>query len=52
MRDRYNLLTKRMQAKLKMEEKSSGIFTSELDVLPEEVVEKDEAGKDSSRRYP
>ena len=51
MRDRYNLLTKRMQAKLKMEEKSSDIFTSELDVLLEEVVAKDETGKDSSRRY-
>ena len=46
--DRYNLLTKRMQAKLKMEEKSSGIYveTSEVDVLLEEVVEKDEAGKE------
>ena len=48
VRDRYNLLTKRMQAKLKMEEKSCGIYveTSELDVLLEEVVEKDETGKE------
>ena len=43
MRDRYNLLTKRMQAKLKMDEKSTGIDveTSELDALLEEVLEKD-----------
>ena len=36
-------LLKRMQAKLKMEEKSSGIYveTSELDVLLEEVLERD-----------
>ena len=41
--DWYNLLTKRMQAKLKMKEKSSGIYveTSELDVLLEEVLEED-----------
>ena len=43
MSDRYNLLTKRMQAKLKMEEKTTGIDveTSELDALPEEVLEKE-----------
>ena len=43
MRDRYNLLTKRMQAKLTMEEKTTGIDveTSELDALPEEVLEKE-----------
>ena len=43
-RDRYNLLTKRMQAKLKMEVKSShgiNVETLELDVLLEEVLEKD-----------
>ena len=41
MRDRYNLLTTRMQAKLKMEKKSNGIDveTSELDALLEEVLE-------------
>ena len=46
--DRYNLLTKRMQAKLKMEEKSTGIDaeTSELDVLLEEILEKDNAAKE------
>ena len=43
MRDRYNLLTMRMQAKLKMEEKSIGINveTSELDAVLEEVQEKE-----------
>ena len=43
VRDRYNLLTKRMQAKLTMEEKTTGIDveTSELDALPEEVLEKE-----------
>ena len=48
MRDRYNLLTKRMQAKLNMEEKSTGIDveTSELDVLLEEVLEKEKAAKE------
>ena len=48
VRDRYNLLTKRMQAKLKMEEKSTGIDveTSELDVLLEEILEKDKAAKE------
>ena len=48
VRDRYNLLTKRMQAKLKMEEKSTGIDveTSELDVLLEEILEKDNAAKE------
>ena len=37
-----------MQAKLKMEEKSTGIEveTSELDVLPEEILEKDNAAKE------
>ena len=41
--DRYNLLTKRMQAKLTREEKTTGIDveTSELDALPEEVLEKE-----------
>ena len=41
--DRYNLLTERMQAKLTMEEKTTGIDveTSELDALPEEVLEKE-----------
>ena len=48
VRNQYNLLTKRMQAKLKMEEKSSGIDveTSELDVLLEEVLEKEKAAKE------
>jgi len=48
LRDRYNLLTKRMQAKLKMEEKSTGIDveTSELDVLLEEILEKEKAAKE------
>ena len=43
MRGRYNLLTKRMQAKLKMEERTTGIDveTSELDALPEDVLEKE-----------
>ena len=44
MRDRYNLLTKRMQAKLTMEEKTTGIDhveTSDLDALAEEVLEKE-----------
>ena len=43
MRDWYNLLTKRMQAKLTMEEKTTGIDveTWELDALPEEVLEKE-----------
>ena len=43
MRDRYNLLTKRMQAKLKMEENSTviDVETSELDALVEEVLEKE-----------
>ena len=43
MRDRYNLLSKRMQARLKMEEKSTGIDleTSELDALLEEVLGKE-----------
>ena len=43
MCDRYNLLTKSMQAKLKMEEKSTGIDveTSELDALLEDVLEKE-----------
>ena len=43
MRDRYNLLTTRMQAKLKMEDKSTGnnVETSELDALLEEVLEKE-----------
>ena len=41
MRDRYNLLTKRMQVKLKMAKKTTGIDveTSELDALP--VLEKE-----------
>ena len=48
LRDRYNLLTKRMQAKLKMEEKSTGIDveTSELDVLLEKILEKEKASKE------
>ena len=39
----YNLLTKRMQAKFTREEKTTGIDmeTSELDALPEEVLEKE-----------
>ena len=43
MHDRYNLLTKRMQAKLTMEEETTGIDveTSELDALPEEVLAKE-----------
>ena len=45
MRDRYNLLTTRMQAKLKMEEKSTlsgiNVENSELDALLEEVREKE-----------
>ena len=43
MCDRYNLLSKRMQARLKMEEKSTGIDveTSELDALLEEVLGKE-----------
>ena len=43
VRDRYNLLPKRMQAKLKMEEKTTGIDveTSELDAFPEEVLQKE-----------
>ena len=41
VRDRYNLLTKRMQVKLKMAKKTTGIDveTSELDALP--VLEKE-----------
>ena len=43
VRDRYNLLTKRMQAKLTREEKTAGIDveTSEVDTLPEKVLEKE-----------
>ena len=46
--DRYNLLTKRMQAKLNIEEKTTGIDVeiSELDFLQEEILEKDNAPKE------
>ena len=48
VRDRYNLLTKKMQAKLKSEEKASGIDveTTELDVLLEEILEREKAAKE------
>jgi len=48
VRDRYNLVTKRMQAKLKTEEKSTGIDveTSELVELLEEILEKEKAAKE------
>lgn len=47
VRDRYNLLTKEMQAKLKIEEKSTGIDveSSELDDLLEEILEREKAAK-------
>ena len=49
VRDRYSLLTKRMQAKFNMEEKSTGIDveTLELDILLEEVIEKGKAAKEN-----
>ena len=45
VRDRYNLLTKKMAAKLKSEENASGIQveTWELDDLLEEILEKEKA---------
>ena len=48
VRDRYNLLTKKMQAKLKSEEKASAIDveTTELDDLLEEISEKEKAAKE------
>ena len=48
VRDRYNLLTKKMAAKLKSEEKASGIQaeTSELDDLLGEILEKEKAAKE------
>ena len=48
MRDRYNLLTRKMQAKLKNEEKASGIDveSSELDCLLNEILEKEKAAKE------
>lgn len=48
VRDRYNLLTKKMQAKLKSEEKASGITveSSELDCALEEILEKEKAAKE------
>ena len=48
VRDRYNLLTKKLQAKLKTEEKASGIdaTNTELDDLLEEILEKEKATKE------
>ena len=48
MKDRYNLLTKKAQIKLKSEEKASGIDTnnSELDYLLEDILEKEKAAKE------
>ena len=53
VRDRYNLLTKKMQAKLKSEEKASeekasgiDVETTELDVLLEEILEREKAAKE------
>lgn len=48
VRDRYNLLTKKLQAKLTSEEKASGInaTNSELDDLLEEIVEKEKAARE------
>ena len=53
VRDRYNLLTKRMQAKLKFEEKASGIDvkTSELDNLLVEILEKEKVAKEKLEIY-
>ena len=48
MRDQYNLLTKKLQAKLKTDKKASGIDASntELDNLLEEMLEKEKATKE------
>ncbi|XP_068747155.1 uncharacterized protein [Montipora capricornis] len=48
VRDRYNLLTKKLQARLNTEEKASGIAVnnSELDDLLEEILEKEKAAKE------
>ena len=48
VRDRYNLLTKKFQARLNEEEKASGIAgnNSELDDLLEEIFEKEKAAKE------
>jgi len=48
VRDRYNLLIKKLQAKLTSEEKASGInaTNSELDDLLEEIVEKEKAARE------
>ena len=48
VRDRYNLLTKKLQARLNREGKASGIAddNSELDDLLEEILEKEKAAKE------
>ena len=50
MRDRYSLLTKKAQIKLKSEENASGIDTnnSELDDLLKDILEKEKSLKESS----
>ena len=48
VRDRYNLLTKKLQARLNTEEKASGIAVnnSELDDLLEEIAAKEKLNND------